>query len=126
MMLMVEIIVELFVNMCGWDVCVMVDDGVLMVWMLWYGVVEGLFGAFVRRVKADETAWSVASDAFEIVFVKDVDCDGDLWGCVFVDVCFGCVKLLWEVLKDMVFVDEFFDFADDFSFESRAFLGEMC
>ena len=121
----VEITVELPANTRGRDVRVTVDDGALTVWTSWHGVVEGLSGALARRVKADETAWSVASDALEIVLAKDADRDGDPWGCVFADARLGCAKSPREVLKDMVFADEPFDSADDFSLESRALLGEM-
>ena len=62
----VEITVELPANTRGRDVRVTVDDGALTVWTSWHGVVEGLSGALARRVKADETAWSVASDALEM------------------------------------------------------------
>lgn len=121
----VEITVELPANTRGRDVRVTVDDGALTVWTSWHGVVEGLSGALARRVKADETAWSVASDALEVVLAKDADRDGDPWGCVFADARLGCAKSPREVLKDMVFADEPFDSADDFSLESRALLGEM-
>lgn len=124
----VEITVELPLGTRAEDVCVDIETTRVRVRVRWHGEVRSLTGCLRRRARADESVWTLSTDAREcelfIALAKDDDAaDAPPWPGVIEGG--ECSKSPTEVLTDMVHADEPYRDSDELCVETKSLVHTM-